>query len=83
MGTWRMMANIEWELVAEGLKFPEGPVAVAGGSVALVEMQAERITRVAPDGKVSVIAETGAARTGWRGARRRVLRPQQRRRVHL
>ena len=40
----------ELEIVAEGLRFPEGPVAMPDGSVILVEIAAGRITRIRPDG---------------------------------
>ncbi len=43
--------------VATGLKFPEGPIAMPDGSVVLVEMFAERLTRVHPDGSTETIAE--------------------------
>lgn len=42
--------------VASGLKFPEGPIAMADGSVVLVEMFGPRITRVRPDGSKETIA---------------------------
>jgi len=43
--------------VASGLKFPEGPIAMADGSVILVEMFGPRITRVRPDGTKETVAE--------------------------
>ncbi|CAB4583024.1 unannotated protein [freshwater metagenome] len=43
--------------VASGLKFPEGPIAMADGSVILVEMFGPRITRVRPDGSKETVAE--------------------------
>ncbi|MFZ9425894.1 MAG: SMP-30/gluconolactonase/LRE family protein [Ilumatobacteraceae bacterium] len=43
--------------VASGLKFPEGPIAMADGNVILVEMFGPRITRVRPDGTKETIAE--------------------------
>jgi gluconolactonase len=52
------------ELVAEGLKFPEGPIAMADGSVLLVEIEGQTLTRVAPDGKTSVIAQCGGGPNG-------------------
>ena len=39
---------MELELVAEGLKFPEGPVAMADGSVILTEIRGPCLTRVRP-----------------------------------
>lgn len=51
-------------VLAEGLGFPEGPVALSDGSVLLVEIAAGNLTRVAPDGTVHVIAHTGGGPTG-------------------
>ncbi|MDR5795121.1 SMP-30/gluconolactonase/LRE family protein, partial [Caballeronia sp. LZ008] len=48
-------------ILADGLMFPEGPVAMADGSVVLVEIERETISRVSVDGSVSVDAET----VGW------------------
>lgn len=44
-------------LVAQGLEFPEGPIAMDDGSVVLVEISGQRLTRIQPDGSRSVIAE--------------------------
>ena len=52
------------ELVAEGLKFPEGPIAMDDGSVILVEIARGTLTRVLPDGKTEVIAELGGGPNG-------------------
>jgi gluconolactonase len=43
--------------VTDGLKFPEGPIAMPDGSVILVEMFGPRLTRVQPDGSKETIAE--------------------------
>ncbi len=51
-------------IMARGLRFPEGPVALADGSVALVEIARGTVSRVAPDGTVTVIAETGGGPNG-------------------
>jgi gluconolactonase len=45
------------EIVAEGLQFPEGPVAMPDGSVILVEIKRQTLTRVTPDGRRETIAE--------------------------
>jgi len=50
--------------LAEGLRFPEGPVALRDGSIALVEIEAQIISRIAPDGTRSVIARTGGGPNG-------------------
>ena len=52
------------KIVAEGLRFPEGPVLLADGSVAVVEIARGTITRVAGDGTVSVIATPGGGPNG-------------------
>ena len=52
------------ELVAEGLLFPEGPIAMNDGSVILTEIKGQRLTRVTPDGKTSTVAETGGGPNG-------------------
>ena len=50
--------------IASGLRFPEGPVAMADGSVILVEMFGPRLTRVLPDGSTETIAEIPGAPNG-------------------
>jgi len=52
------------EVVAEGLQFPEGPIAMADGSVILVEIKRGTLTRVRPDGRTEVIAELGGGPNG-------------------
>ncbi len=52
------------ELVCDGLQFPEGPIAMADGSVVLVEIQRRTLTRVTPDGKRETIADTGGGPNG-------------------
>lgn len=54
----------EIKVLASGLRFPEGPVVLADGSIALVEIARGTITRVALDGTVSVIAEVGGGPNG-------------------
>ena len=43
--------------ITDGLRFPEGPIAMPDGSIVLVEMFGPRLTRVAPDGTKTTIAE--------------------------
>ena len=52
------------KVLATGLRFPEGPVVMPDGSVALVEIARGTVTRVAPDGTVSVIADLGGGPNG-------------------
>jgi gluconolactonase len=51
-------------VVASGLRFPEGPVAMEDGSIVLVEIAAGRITRVQPDGSTATVAEPGGGPNG-------------------
>ena len=57
------MSELVREL-ADGLMFPEGPVAMADGSVLLVEIGRGTLTRVGPDGTVSVVATPGGGPNG-------------------
>lgn len=50
--------------VTEGLRFPEGPIAMADGSVVLTEIAAGVITRVRPDGTKETVAEPGGGPNG-------------------
>jgi gluconolactonase len=51
-------------LLADGLRFPEGPVVMPDGSIALVEVAAGRVTRVGPDGAKTTISAQGGAPNG-------------------
>ena len=50
--------------IAEGLQFPEGPVALADGSMLVVEIFAGTLTRVTPDGEKRVVARPGGGPNG-------------------
>jgi gluconolactonase len=50
--------------LASGLRFPEGPVAMPDGSILLVEIARQTLSRVAPDGKVTVVAHLGGGPNG-------------------
>jgi gluconolactonase len=54
----------EFETIASGLRFPEGPVAMPDGSIILVEIAAGQITRIAPDGSACVVATPGGGPNG-------------------
>lgn len=49
------MPNVR--VLAEDLEFPEGPVAMPDGSVVLVEIRGQCLTRVWPDGRKEVVAK--------------------------
>jgi gluconolactonase len=52
-----------FEILAEGLQFPEGPIAMADGSVILVEIGRGTLSRVW-DGKVEVVCDLGGGPNG-------------------
>jgi gluconolactonase len=56
--------NLDIKEAAQGLKFPEGPVAMPDGSVLVVEMRGGTLSRVSPTGEVSVVADCGAEPNG-------------------
>jgi gluconolactonase len=55
---------VDMKVLATGLRFPEGPVALADGSIALVEIARGTVSRVTPDGEVTVIADLGGGPNG-------------------
>lgn len=55
---------MQFDIVAEGLAFPEGPVWMEDGSIILVEIAKGCITRIWGDGKTEVIATPGGGPNG-------------------
>lgn len=51
-------------IMAAGLRFPEGPVAMPDGSVILGEIAGGAVTRVAADGTKTLLAATGGGPNG-------------------
>jgi gluconolactonase len=58
------MADIQFTEVAKGLLLPEGPVAMADGSILLVEVARGTVSRVSSAGAVSVVADLGGGPNG-------------------
>jgi gluconolactonase len=54
---------MSFEVLAEGLQFPEGPIAMPDGSVILVEIARGTLTRVW-NGKVEVVCDLGGGPNG-------------------
>src|ERR671921_639244 len=54
---------MDFEVLAEGLLFPEGPIAMPDGSVVLVEIARGTLTRVW-NGRTEVIAALGGGPNG-------------------
>lgn len=55
---------LEPRVVATGLRFPEGPVALPDGSLLVVEIAGGTLARVAPDGAADVVAHLGGGPNG-------------------
>jgi gluconolactonase len=56
--------EMDFEIFAEDLGFPEGPVVLDDGSVIVVEISADRVTRCWGDGRKEVIAVTQGGPNG-------------------
>jgi gluconolactonase len=50
--------------LASGLEFPEGPVVLPDGSIAVMEIANGHVTRVWPDGRKTLIADVGGGPNG-------------------
>ena len=50
--------------ITSGLQFPEGPIAMADGSVILVEIARGTLSRVTADGRIQVLADLGGGPNG-------------------
>ncbi|GGC76672.1 SMP-30/gluconolactonase/LRE family protein [Chelatococcus reniformis] len=53
-----------YKRVADGLRFPEGPIALADGSVVLVQIASGDLSRVHSDGRIERIAHLGGGPNG-------------------
>jgi gluconolactonase len=58
------IAKLDYRVVTDGLIFPEGPIALADGSVLVVEIKGARLVRVQPDGTKRIVAELGGGPNG-------------------
>ena len=55
---------MQYRTITHGLLFPEGPIAMPDGSVLLVEVGRGTLTRVFPDGRKEIVADTGGGPNG-------------------
>lgn len=56
--------KLEGRILAQGLRFPEGPIALADGSVLVVEIEGGRLMQVHPDGRLQAVAVLGGGPNG-------------------
>jgi gluconolactonase len=61
---FRSIKTSPFREVASGLGYPEGPVCCPDGSVLVVEISAGCLSRIAPDGTRSVVAQLGGGPNG-------------------
>ncbi|TAL04110.1 MAG: gluconolactonase [Verrucomicrobia bacterium] len=59
-----LIAGEEWQLVADGFKFTEGPAVNEEGEVFFTDIPNNRIHKIGLDGKVSVFAENTSGANG-------------------
>lgn len=55
---------MQFETVATGLQFPEGPIALADGSILVVEIRRQTLTKVSPSGETTTVAHLGGGPNG-------------------
>jgi len=63
-GPWRSTMDHGMTIVAEGLAYPEGPVLMPDGSIALVEIRGCAIKRIEPGGRISTIGKVEGGPNG-------------------
>ena len=51
--------SLEYQEITSGLRFPEGPIAMPDGSIILVEIERQTLSRVSPEGNTEIIANLG------------------------
>jgi len=63
-GVYMNIIEKEYNIIASGLKFPEGPIYMNDGSVLLVEIARGTLTRVDASGNVNVVSHLGGGPNG-------------------
>jgi gluconolactonase len=58
------MSSRDFRIIAEGLRFPEGPAVLPDGSLAFVEVAHGTLMRLSPDGRLSQMALLGGGPNG-------------------
>jgi len=54
----------KFEIVCDQLGYPEGPVYMQDGSILLVEIKNEQLTRISPDGQKDIVAKLSGGPNG-------------------
>jgi gluconolactonase len=58
------MTSATVTVLASGLQFPEGPIAMPDGSLLFVELKRRTLSRISAEGEFSVVAELGGGPNG-------------------
>ena len=53
-----------FDIVADNLEFPEGPVYFGDGSIVIVEIRRQTLTRIYPNGRKEILCKTGGGPNG-------------------
>ena len=70
LAPWTAAAQTEqpqqprFKIVATGLQFPEGPIALADGTLLVCEIERRTLTRIMPDGRKEIVATVGGGPNG-------------------
>jgi gluconolactonase len=56
--------KLKGKVIATGLEFPEGPIAMPDGGVLVAEIKGQTLKRVSPNGDVTTVAELGGGPNG-------------------
>lgn len=56
--------KLKGRVIAKGLEFPEGPIAMADGSVIVAEIKGGKLKRIAADGAIATVADLGGGPNG-------------------
>ena len=56
--------KLEGRILAQGLRFPEGPIALSDGGVLVVEIEGGRLMQVQADGRLQAVAQLGGGPNG-------------------
>lgn len=58
------MDTVAYEVLIDGLRFPEGPLALPNGDLLVSELQGAAVQRISPDGRLNQVAHVPGAPNG-------------------
>ena len=63
-GVFMNIIEKKYNIIASGLKFPEGPIYMNDGSILVVEIARGTLSRVDASGNVNIVSELGGGPNG-------------------